>query len=76
MKSLLPESAQFISLCKNAQDIKTANHNLYSILHSIDRSSDIQRAFIFGFEKKDQSEAIMNRMLKAAGNEIIKGDTL
>ncbi|MDK6298816.1 L-threonylcarbamoyladenylate synthase [Staphylococcus caprae] len=76
MKSLLPESAQFISLCKNAQDIKTANHNLYSILHSIDRSSDIQRAFIFGFEKKDQSEAIMNRMLKAAGNEVIKGDTL
>ena len=52
MKSLLPESAQFISLCKNAQDIKTANHNLYSILHSIDRSSDIQRAFIFGFEKR------------------------
>ncbi|MBX5319794.1 MULTISPECIES: L-threonylcarbamoyladenylate synthase [Staphylococcus] len=76
MKSLLPESAQFISLCKTAQDIKTANHNLYSILHSIDRFSDIQRAFIFGFEKKDQSEAIMNRMLKAAGNEIIKGDTL
>ena len=76
MKYLLPENAQFIPLCDDEQDIKGANHNLYSVLHSIDSSNDIKHAYIYSFEKKDQSEAIMNRMLKAAGNEVIEGDEL
>ena len=76
MKYLLPENAQFIPLCDDEQDITGANHNLYSVLHSIDSSNDIKHAYIYSFEKKDQSEAIMNRMLKAAGNEVIEGDEL
>ena len=36
----------------------------------------ILNTLIFIVLKKDQSEAIMNRMLKAAGNEVIEGDEL
>lgn len=76
MKYLLPENAQYLPLCEDEQDIKGANHNLYNILHSIDSSNDIKHAYIYSFGKSDQSEAIMNRMLKAAGNEVIEGDIL
>ena len=61
----------FIKLCEDKDDIKQANHLLYSILHDIDQRNDIVQAYIFGFEKNDNTEAIMNRMLKAAGNQIV-----
>lgn len=76
MTSLLPRNAQFIPFCEDEYDIKEASHNLYEILHLIDSLNDIRHAYIYGFKKKDQSEAIMNRMLKAAGNKVIDGDTL
>lgn len=70
---ILPKEAQFIELCKNEQDIRLANHKLYSILHDIDKSDDIKEAYIFSFELNDQTEAIMNRISKAAGNQSVEG---
>ena len=53
-----------------------ANHNLYQILHSIDENPSIDQAYIYAFDKTDESEAIMNRIIKATGNHIVRGDNL
>ncbi len=71
LRHYLPKESIFIKLCEDKDDIKQANHLLYSILHDIDQRNDIVQAYIFGFEKSDNTEAIMNRMLKAAGNQIV-----
>ena len=47
----LPKESIFIKLCEDKDDIKQANHLLYSILHDIDQRNDIVQAYIFGFEK-------------------------
>lgn len=76
LSHFLPKEATYIKLCDNEADIKQANHLLYSILHEIDQRVDIIQAYIYGFDESDQSEAIMNRMLKAAGNKIVKEASL
>ena len=58
------------------QDIKGANHNLYKILHDIDDDERIKKAFIYAFDNIEGSEAVMNRMIKATGNQIVKGREL
>ena len=40
---------------------------------SLEEHEHMAAAYITGFEQNDNTEAIMNRMLKAAGNHIIKG---
>lgn len=75
-RKYIPENAKFIHLCKNENDIKGANHNLYDILHQLDKESEIEQAYIYGFEINDKSQAIMNRMLKAANNQVVNGDEL
>lgn len=69
----IPNKAQFIYLCEDEKDIKQANHNLYEVLHTLDENETIKQAYIYGFDLNDQSEAIMNRMIKAAGNHFVKG---
>lgn len=76
LSHFLPKEAIYIKLCDNVTDIKQANHLLYSILHEIDQRADITHAYIYGFDESDQSEAIMNRMLKSAGNNIVKEASL
>ncbi|AGZ24861.1 MULTISPECIES: L-threonylcarbamoyladenylate synthase [Staphylococcus] len=76
LSHFLPKEATYIKLCDDEADIKQANHLLYSILHEIDQRVDITQAYIYGFDESDQSEAIMNRMLKAAGNKIVKEASL
>lgn len=71
--AFIPSEAQFIQLCQDDNDVKQASHNLYDVLHSLDENKNISAAYIYGFELNDNTEAIMNRMLKAAGNHIIKG---
>lgn len=71
--TFIPSEAQFIQLCQDDNDVKQASHNLYDVLHSLDENENISAAYIYGFELNDNTEAIMNRMLKAAGNHIIKG---
>ncbi|MBO1199174.1 threonylcarbamoyl-AMP synthase [Staphylococcus simiae] len=72
-QQFLPKEAKFIELCKNDQDIRLANHRLYSILHDIDKNDDIKEAYIYSFELNDQTEAIVNRISKAAGNQSVEG---
>lgn len=76
LKQYAPSDAQFIKLCKDEKDIRQANHNLYQILHSIDENPSIDQAYIYAFDKTDETEAIMNRIIKATGNHIVRGDNL
>ena len=76
LKSYVPSDAQYIELCNDEQDIKTANHRLYEILHLLDRTDDIEEAYMYAFEELDDTAAIMNRMLKATNQLWIDGDTL
>ncbi|WP_436855810.1 L-threonylcarbamoyladenylate synthase [Staphylococcus caeli] len=75
-QNLVPDAATFIALCKDEQDIKTANHKLYQILHQLDQDEHIEQAYILGFPINDQTTAIMNRMMKAADQVIVKGEKL
>lgn len=75
-KKFVPSSAQFISLCNDEYAIKEANHNLYRILHDIDENQSIHQAYIYAFENIESSEAIMNRISKATGNQIVRGEDL
>lgn len=75
-RDFVPEGSIFIELCKNENDIKGANHNLYKILHLIDQDEQIKTAYIYGFDITDHTIAIMNRMMKAASQTIVKGDQL
>jgi len=38
--------------------------------------SDVDLIYIHGFPKNDETEALMNRIYKAAGDEVIKDDHL
>ncbi|MCG7340002.1 threonylcarbamoyl-AMP synthase [Staphylococcus sp. ACRSN] len=75
-KALVPKKAKFIPLCKSKYDIKGANHNLYHILHELDADNCVQYAYIYGFDINDETTAIMNRIMKAANQTIIKGEEL
>lgn len=75
-KHLVPHNAQFISLCTDTKDLKGANHNLYTILHRLDNDTNIKHAYIYGFKDTEQSNAYMNRLMKAASQQIIEGDDL
>ncbi|MDU2695952.1 MAG: Sua5 family C-terminal domain-containing protein, partial [Staphylococcus epidermidis] len=75
-RSLIPENSIFISLCENKEDFKSAGHNLYEILHELDQNEEIEEAYIYGFEDNHHTEAIMNRMLKAASYKLVKGEKL
>lgn len=76
LKTYIPNTAMYIELCNDENDIITANHNLYRILHDIDDNSNIADAYIYGFKQSENSEAIMNRMIKAAGHRMIEGGQL
>ncbi len=72
--AFIPSEAQFIQLCQDDNDVKQASHNLYDVLHSLDENENISAAYIYGFELNDNTEAIMNRMLKAAGEMALLKD--
>ncbi|GGG96287.1 threonylcarbamoyl-AMP synthase [Staphylococcus pragensis] len=76
LQSLVPDSSWFIPLCQDEDDIKGANHNLYAILHDIDKNEMINEAYIYAFENAESAEAVMNRMSKATANRIIRGEEL
>ncbi|WP_437272551.1 L-threonylcarbamoyladenylate synthase [Staphylococcus succinus] len=75
-RNIVPKTAIFIPLCETEDDIKGANHNLYPILHQIDQETTIENAYIYGFQINDSTTAIMNRMMKATNQSIIKGEQL
>lgn len=75
-KDLVPKAATFISLCADSEDLKEANHNLYSILHRLDNDANISQAYIYGFDDTEASHAYMNRLMKAANQQEKEGDEL
>ena len=69
----VPEHAYFISLCSGEDDYREAGRNLYAALRKMDKS-DVDLIYIHGFPKSEETEAVMNRIYKATGNEIIRED--
>ncbi|MFD2830670.1 L-threonylcarbamoyladenylate synthase [Corticicoccus populi] len=67
----IPEGVKFVSLCMDAADYRNAARNLYGALRIMDKS-DVDEIYIYAFHRDEHSEALLNRIYKAAGDEIIK----
>lgn len=76
LQEWVPNNGHFISLCDDEEDVKAANHNLYRILHDLDTEEEITSAYIYGFTHQPKAEAYMNRLMKAANQEVVTGDEL
>ena len=76
LQTLIPNQAHFMPLCTTVHDVKGAAHRLYDILHELDHRPEIKEAYIYGFEINDASEAIMNRMEKAAHHTYMSEEDL
>ncbi|TVT27250.1 threonylcarbamoyl-AMP synthase [Salinicoccus cyprini] len=74
VRNLIPDGIYFISLCSGENDYREAGRNLYAALRKMDKS-DVDKIYIHGFPKKEETEALMNRIHKATGNEIIKEES-
>lgn len=70
-RNYVPEDAYFISLCAAEDNYREASRNLYAALRRMDKS-DVELIYIHGFPKNSETEALMNRIYKAAGDEVIK----
>jgi L-threonylcarbamoyladenylate synthase len=63
--------------CKNIkvvgsrEDEKSIAHNLFAILREFDKE-DVQFIYSEGFSTDNVGQAVMNRLIKAAGHTIIK----
>ncbi|WP_411842646.1 L-threonylcarbamoyladenylate synthase [Salinicoccus sp. HZC-1] len=74
-RGYVPEGALFISLCSSEDAYREAGRNLYAALRKMDKS-DVDLIYIHGFPKSAETEALMNRIYKATGDEVIKDDHL
>lgn len=74
-RGYVPDDAYFISLCSNEDNYREAARNLYAALRRMDKS-EVGLIYIHGFPKNEGTEALMNRIYKAAGDEVIKDDHL
>lgn len=68
----IPEHVEFVSLCQKEDDYREAAKNLYGALRKMDKS-DVDVIYIYRFRENPRSEALLNRIYKAAGNVLIKG---
>lgn len=66
------DGVKFVSLCSKEDDYQGAASNLYGALRLMDKS-DVDEIYIYSFEKNPRSEALLNRIYKATGDEVIKG---
>ena len=73
-RHLYPESllgqAQFRSMGVRAKE-ETIAHNLYAVLREFD-DIGVDRIFCEAFPETELGQAIMNRLIKAAGHKIVK----
>jgi L-threonylcarbamoyladenylate synthase len=76
IEHLVPENIKFIPLGKNKNDIKGAHHDLYDALRIADQLNDIEHILINGYERTDQTVALMNRIDKASGHRFKGEDEL
>jgi len=68
----IPEDVEFVSLCLKEDDYREAAKNLYGALRKMDKS-DVDIIYIYRFKVNPRSEALLNRIYKAAGDVWIKG---
>ncbi|CAL28525.1 threonylcarbamoyl-AMP synthase [Staphylococcus carnosus] len=76
LRKYIPENAVYRELSVDETDLKNANHNLYQILHELDTDTNIEQGYIFKFDKTDESNAFLNRLEKATGNQIVGAEQL
>jgi L-threonylcarbamoyladenylate synthase len=69
MKSLY--SCKNIKVAGSRKDEKSIAHNLFAILREFDKE-DVQFIYSEGFSTDNVGQAVMNRLIKAAGHTIIK----
>ena len=66
----LYEADEVVSVGQRAH-LETVTAHLYDVLREFDHK-DVDMIYSEGFEGEPLSEAIMNRMVKAAGHEILR----
>lgn len=66
----ISDDVKFVSLCMKEDDYREAARNLYGALRIMDKS-DVDRIYIYGFRSNDRSQALLNRIYKATGGEVI-----
>ncbi|MBI5975528.1 L-threonylcarbamoyladenylate synthase [Staphylococcus canis] len=74
LQKFIPSSAHIITLSEDTTDVSNANRNLYDTLHQLDKLSNINMAYIYGYPDSNETEALNNRMLKAVNHQIIKDE--
>lgn len=76
IEQFIPENVEFIQLGKDIHDIKGAHHDLYDVLRIADQLEDVEHIYINGYERTDNTTALMNRIDKASGYNIKGEDDL
>lgn len=72
-RSDIPDEVEFISLCQGEDSYKEAAQNLYAALRKMDQS-DVEMIYIYRFRENPSTAALLNRIYKATGNVMIKGE--
>lgn len=76
IEPLISEQMTFIPLGRDIADIKGAHHDLYDALRIVDQLTNIDEIYISGYERNDDTIALMNRIDKASGHNIKGEDEL
>ena len=66
----LQREARFFSMGERSRE-ETIAHNLYAVLREFDEV-DVEQIFCEAFPDTELGQAIMNRLIKAAGHKIVK----
>ncbi|CAM4339517.1 L-threonylcarbamoyladenylate synthase [Lacicoccus alkaliphilus] len=74
-RSSVPDEVEFISLCRKEDDYREAAKNLYGALRKMDKS-DVDKIYIYRFRENPSSAALLNRIYKATGDVLIKGEQI
>lgn len=70
-RDLIDDHVNFVSLCSDDEDYRTAERTLYAALRKLD-ASDVDVIYIYAFRNNEETKAINNRIYKAAGEKMIE----
>ncbi|UEX90680.1 L-threonylcarbamoyladenylate synthase [Staphylococcus ratti] len=76
LSKYIPKAAKTIILSRDEFDIPNANKNLYAALHQLDELAEIKRAYMYSYPVNGDTEALRNRMTKAANHQVVKDELL
>ena len=66
------DSQALIRTIGESADINTIGHHLYTILRDFDKHKDIKKIYSQTFDQDGYGNAVMNRLVKAAGGQVIE----